>query len=194
MVDESRRAAETWQPTATLADARSAADRFLRESVGDSLFVERFVFDPLNTDSSAEQMKAFGITSRVIAYWFTLPNDPDAATLTTVLIDEEGKVAGGMGVPDCGDDGAACDLIDHETAIAAVHAAGIPEGIEPPRWKLRWLPYPGFCYTVTVVLREHADHYECEEAVVDAGTGEVLAHRRHAYGRTEPGESAGTGE
>ena len=192
LIAASRAAAETWEPSSGMTmEMKAAADAALRKSVGSSVFDERFVFDPRSTDSGAEQMHAMGAPTRVVVYWLLVPSDPDAGGRVTVLVGEGPKVLGAMGVPVCGSDGTACDFIDHETAIAAVRSLGVPEGIEPPRWKLLWQP-SGYCYAVTFVLEENEDSYECEDAVVDARTGEVLTHGPQTYGKKETGESAET--
>ena len=191
-VAQSRDAAESWIPPEGLTmEMKAAADAFLQESVGGVVFQERFLFDPLNTDSAAEQLREHGGSTGVFVYWFLVASDPDAAGLVSVLVSQGSDVIGAMGVPDCGTDGTGCELIDHESAIASARASGIPAEVQPPRWKLKWLPSPGYCYSVAFVLGEDGDSYECEEVVVDARTGEVLAQRGCTY---EKNEASGTAE
>jgi hypothetical protein len=185
-VEASRTAAASWRPVAGVTLAMKAeADSLLARQLGRPLFEQLIVFDPVNTDSGAYQMRRYGVDTRVISYWVTVPGDPDAAASMAVLLNGRGEAISTFGAPDCGDDGSKCKFISHKTALQRARDAGVPEGIAPWRWRFAWEPGAGHHYVIVVVLDEHADYCECEDVVVDAVTGEVLGRFPSEYARGE---------
>jgi len=183
-IEASRAAAVSWSPAAGVTAAMKAeADSLLVRQLGRPLFEQLIVFDPVNTDSGAYQARRLGVDARVISYWVTVPDDPDVAAPMAVLLAGEGKTMYTFGAPDCGDDGSKCRFIDHKTAMQRARDAGVPDGLEPWRWRFEWQLGIGHYYAIVVVLQEHTDWCECEDVVVDAVTGEVLGRFPSEYAR-----------
>lgn len=192
-VEASRAAAESWTPVAGLTMAmRAAADSILVAQLGQQLFDELIVFDPVNTDSAAYKMQRFGIGGRVVSYWLVVPDDPDAVAPVAISLSAYGALNRALGVPECRDDASRCVFIDHESAFEAARGAGLEEGIAPWRWSFSWAPGVGYFYTVIAILGEDGKSRWGEDVIIDAHDGTVLRRIPTKYGPAQDAEAGET--